>query len=185
MYKLCKTAHTKQRSQHIAATLLRMMENKHFNDITISSLCEEVNVPRKSFYRYFDTKEDVFHLYIDTLLEECIRLSGMDARQEVEVTQERLSICYRFWLEHKSFLDAAKRSNMVPHILSRMLQYYEFSTSADHPTSSFSTYQIRTLFSMTGMFSMILQWYTNHFDRTPEEMAKLTLELFEKPLIDS
>ena len=185
MYKLCQTPRTIQRSQHISSCLLSMMTHTHFNDITISALCKEAGVPRKSFYRYFDTKEDVFHLLLDTLMTECIRLCEMDAHKAVEVTIERLTVCFRFWSEQKAVFDAAGKSGMMPHILTRMLQYYELVISPEQNSIPASDEQIRTIFAMTGMFSMILQWYESGFARSPEEMALLTFDILKKPLLPS
>ena len=59
MYKLCKTEESANRQREIERTLLRLMIDKHYDDITVSEICIEANIPRKSFYRYFDGKEGV------------------------------------------------------------------------------------------------------------------------------
>ena len=70
MYKLCKTEQSAKRQREIEGKLLALMWQKHFDDISITELCEFVGMPRKSFYRYFDSKEDALEALIDHTLGE-------------------------------------------------------------------------------------------------------------------
>lgn len=181
MYKECKTQRARERALHIARSLICMMEQEHFNQITITELCKESGVPRKGFYRYFDTKEDVFNLMVDTLMRQCIDYCALGLDSAAEVSVERLTLCYQFWLEHRATFDAARRSDMITNMLTRMLHYYDLFLLP--PAGSTDERQMRTLFSVGGMVTILMQWYASGFRRSPEEMAKLTMEMLETPLI--
>jgi len=159
-----------------------MMLQEHFNHITISALCQEAGVPRKSFYRYFETKEDVFHLLVDSLLTDCIACCGLGIHSALELSPEKMALCYRFWLEQRQVFDAAQKSGMVPNLLSRMFQFYENSYLNDPDLWQDPDAADRLLFSVSGISAILFQWYGRGFDRTPEEMARLTLELLKNPL---
>ena len=45
--------------EHITDSLLDLMKQKHINDISIGELCDKAGVGRASFYRNFESKEDV------------------------------------------------------------------------------------------------------------------------------
>lgn len=181
MYKECKTQRARERALHVARCLIAMMEQEHFNQITITALCEEAGVPRKGFYRYFDTKEDIFNLMVDTLMHQCITCCDLDMDSAADVSIPRLRLCYQFWLDHRAIFDAARKSDMITHMLTRMLHYYGLFLLPQQ--DSVTVHQMRTLFSVTGMVSILMQWYASGFRRTPEEMAKLTMDMLEKPLI--
>lgn len=183
MYKECKTQRAQERRVHIARCLIAMMEREHFNQITITALCEEAQVPRKGFYRYFDTKEDVFNLMVDTLMRQCIDYCHLDLGSATEVNIERLTLCFQFWLEQRAFFDAAKNSDMITHMLTRIIHFYGMHLFPQQSFDALSGDQMRTLFSVSGMVSVLMQWYGSGFRCTPEEMAALTLEMLEKPLI--
>jgi AcrR family transcriptional regulator len=57
MYKMCKTEKSASRQRLIEQTLLELMKREPYDAITITSLCSELKMPRKAFYRYFDSKE--------------------------------------------------------------------------------------------------------------------------------
>ena len=68
MYKLCKTEKSIERQKLFQTTLLSMMKKQKYHDITVTSLCKEMGIPRKTFYRYFDSLEDVLFMIIDDTL---------------------------------------------------------------------------------------------------------------------
>ena len=51
MYKLCKTEQSAQRQRSLEEGLLTAMKTKRYEEITISDLCSQMGIPRKSFYR--------------------------------------------------------------------------------------------------------------------------------------
>lgn len=62
-----KTAIT---SQHIIAdALFKMMEEKKFSDISISSLCKEAQISRQTFYSLFNSKENIVRFVFDNTYE--------------------------------------------------------------------------------------------------------------------
>lgn len=58
------------RSQHmIADALFSLMKRKPFSEITVTELCAEAAIERKTFYRNFELREDVIDFKLETMLE--------------------------------------------------------------------------------------------------------------------
>ena len=68
MYKLCKTEQSARRQQEIEEGLLAMMLQQPYEEISVSDLCKKMDLPRKSFYRYFGSKEDALYGLLDRRL---------------------------------------------------------------------------------------------------------------------
>lgn len=49
----------KQSQQWLMEALIKLMKQKRFSNITICELSETAGVNRKTFYRHFQTKEDI------------------------------------------------------------------------------------------------------------------------------
>lgn len=59
---------TAVQSQHmIADALFGLMKRKSFQQITVTEICGEAAIGRKTFYRNFDMKEDVVEFRLDIL----------------------------------------------------------------------------------------------------------------------
>ena len=70
MYKLCKTEQSAARQRQLEQGLLQVMSTSRYEDINVSGLCQKMGIPRKSFYRYFSSKDGALHALIDhTLME--------------------------------------------------------------------------------------------------------------------
>ena len=50
--------------EHITDALLKLMKDKPIEDISIRELCEVAGIGRASFYRNFNSKEDILRGYI-------------------------------------------------------------------------------------------------------------------------
>ena len=55
--------------EHITESLLRLLEQKEISDISISELCDDAGIGRASFYRNFDSKEDILRAHINQLFD--------------------------------------------------------------------------------------------------------------------
>lgn len=59
------------RSQHmIADALFSLMKRKPFQQISVTEICEEAAIGRKTFYRNFELREDVIDFQLDLMCED-------------------------------------------------------------------------------------------------------------------
>ena len=70
MYKLCKTEQSAKRQREIEMALLNLMSKKSYSEISITELCKNLGMPRKTFYRYFESKEDTLYALIEHTMNE-------------------------------------------------------------------------------------------------------------------
>ena len=78
MYKICHTEESSRRQRELEQGLLEAMGKTPYEKITLTELCRQLEIPRKSFYRYFPTKEDCLLALMDHTLSDCndIALKG-------------------------------------------------------------------------------------------------------------
>lgn len=62
---------TAMQSQHmISDALFSLMKRKPFQQITVTEICKEAAIGRKTFYRNFELREDVIKFQLDLMCEE-------------------------------------------------------------------------------------------------------------------
>ena len=54
--------------EHITQSMLKLLKEKPLNDISIREIVDDAAVGRTSFYRNFETKEDVIKKHIEYLI---------------------------------------------------------------------------------------------------------------------
>ena len=64
-YKHCITESSADRQRQFEAALLELMEHKNYSQISVQEICDRVGLSRKSFYRYFSSKEMCLTALVD------------------------------------------------------------------------------------------------------------------------
>ena len=185
MYKLCKTEQSARRQRELEQGLLAAMENHYYEEISVSDLCDQLQIPRKSFYRYFSNKEGALHALIDhSLLEfESFLPDGYDSGNRS--SQMDLERFFRFWKEKHLLLDALSRSGIsgtlviraVDHAMSDVGVPSRFLLQDQQQTRRYAT-----MFGVCGLMSLVLNWHAEGFAVPESEMAAIATELMTRPL---
>lgn len=186
MYKLCKTEQSARRQRELEQGLLKAMSSCHYDEISVSDLCDQIGVPRKSFYRYFSGKDGALHALIDHTLLELGSFPVTLTQREKRTFAKELEHFFLFWKLQKPLLDALARSGMSGVLVARSIEH---ALSNNSPSLQFLGRQERfireygTQFGVCGLMSMVLSWHHSHYVQEPDQMAKLAVQLLTKPLL--
>ena len=161
------------------------MTSRQYEEITVSDLCEQIGIPRKSFYRYFSGKEGALHALIDhTNLEFDTRFSLASAK-EVRSFQRGLEHFFQFWKDQKPLLDALARSNLSGVLMERSIAYAVQDISMTYRFLSREMQEMRshaTMFAVCGLMSMVITWHHEGYPHDAAHMAAMATRLMTQPL---
>lgn len=187
MYKACKTEQSATRQRELEQGLLEAMSSHPFDEISISDLCTQIGIPRKSFYRYFSSKEGALHALVDHTLME-IETSHLTAEEKkpLSLTKE-LERFFQDWKNQKPLLDALNRSGLGNVLIERAV---ELAVSSSIGTSNRLLARDAdpqkghsTAFLICGLMSTVLQWHHSGYQESPAQMAQIAFRLLTQPLI--
>lgn len=185
MYKLCKTEQSAARQRQLELELLKAMGAHQYEEISVSDLCDQIGIPRKSFYRYFSGKEGALHALIDhTLLEFDTRFSLITAR-ETKVFRKGLEHFFAFWKNQKPLLDALARSGLSGLLMERAVSNAVRNINSSDASLTGEMQDLRshaTMFSVCGLMSMVITWHHEDYPHDPAYMAKIAARLMTNPL---
>lgn len=57
----------KRAKEYITEAILQLLNNKKYEDITITDIAEKAGVTRITFYRNFESKDDIIKQYIQNI----------------------------------------------------------------------------------------------------------------------
>lgn len=185
MYKLCKTEQSVKRQREIENCLLKILLTKNFEEITITELCEEMNMPRKAFYRYFDSKEDALSALIDHTMSEykgfVVDKSGESNRSLTAELEEY----FIFWYGKRELLGALDRSNLIGNLIERTINYPvgdRIALAKFLPDDEKKVRERIFKFAFSGLVYTMISWYRDGFNVSTAEMAKTACRMFREPL---
>ena len=185
MYKICITEQSAKRQRELEAGLLTAMQSHQYEDISVSDLCDMMNIPRKSFYRYFSSRDGALFALIDHTM---MDFTGDFFSHELTATVDTLERFFQFWKQQEPLLTALRRSDLSGILVQRsVIKAVEDDLVArqffrDLEKSS-QLYVVN--FLVSGLLSLVLQWHVGGFRETPRQLAELAAEILTRNLISA
>ena len=122
MYKHCNTEESAQRQRQLEQCLLELMSDVPYANIKIGQICDLSGVSRKSFYRYFDSKDGCLHALLDHIIMNASAYYMSNADDE----DTSLTFCFRifeYWQRQTPLLDALEKNGQSLQLLQRLIRY--------------------------------------------------------------
>ena len=186
MYKKCKTEKSKKRQREIEQAFLKCLSQKLYEDIAVSELCAVANIPRKAFYRYFETKEGVLHALIDHTLQGYEEYYQSNKKERRTINGD-LEAYFSFWLTEprNSLLKALKKSDLIDTLYKYSKDLAEsgfINTARFLPEESVWEQKQIFSFAITGLMTIMLDWYDGGCAESTKEMADISCRILSSPL---
>lgn len=181
MYKIQTNSLAIKSQNWIAESLLKLMDTNLYKDITITQICQEANLVRKTFYRNFDTKEDILDFIFDNLFDEFKNDSNNLSSKEIIYSY------YNYWSNHKKLLKLLYENNLF-FIINRKYMNYAVSFTHLFPSKKLRLLKDSDLecyvlnFIAYSMSSILELWVQRDFKESVDSIAKLTEELLANEL---
>lgn len=185
MYKICKTAQSAQRQRELENGLLEAMKTERYEEISISELCSRLGIPRKTFYRYFDSKDGALYGLIDHTLLEYEGFNFGYLASGKRTLQSELDQFFLFWIEKKSLLDVLHGSGLSGILIERAINFALTDTVMPRRFLPEDTEEMQkhiTMFGVCGLLSMVLSWHEGGYSESTSDMARIAVRLLGTPL---
>lgn len=179
MYKLCHTEESSRRQRALEQGLLEALGALPYDKITLTELCRRLCIPRKSFYRYFPSKQDCLLALIDHTLADCNSAALTGWSGDPALQKSNLELFFRYWRSQHAFLDAVRDNGFVYLLLERTTVIVD-TMKENEPGESFARDQVE-YFIAHGLMTTILRWHHHGFPEAPEQMADVFSRVLHSP----
>lgn len=179
MAKICTNEKTSARQRWIENGLLELMQERKFEDISVTDLCQHLELSRRSFYRYFHDIEDALDSLMNRTFQEM-------AIANSSITLPSMEKTYEFWLQRKALLSALANSEMHSKITQYALKYADEEALKQYlPTKDLDMDLSKemNLFVICGLTSLLISWHAEGFQKTPRQMAQISMKILSTPLL--
>ncbi len=160
----------------ITNSLLSLMEEKDFNKISIKEIIDNADLTRQTFYRNFNSKEDVLFEYVSKIYKECFDKIEQISNKNLKII---LITYFEHWHKYKELLLLARKSNFnykfMDFYYPFMNEYFEKLIIRLPDNFDAKTDYIKH-FLLGGLIQVKTHWAERDFLETPEELAELVLQ---------
>lgn len=168
----------------IINSLLELLEKKEYSAITINMIVDHAKLGRRTFYRYFKTKDDAMKYITELLMDQFANniinnhSSGME---EVAVAY------FQFWEQYIDVLLLLKKAHVLYFIednflelianVAQKVKHIPEHIPAEKLTEIYEKYKYEFSIKLAGFWKATIIWCEENPRKSPEEMAKIITSL--------
>ncbi len=148
--------------EYITDALLILMRKKDYKDISITEICEKAVVTRMSFYRNFESKEDILKKWIAFVTDTFLTVSGISYKNDSN--RDYFIKLFTHLKQHKTICTAMYKADLIYLVKEQFDRV--FLSIHQNEYDPYKSY-----FLAGGIYNVFLLWLINDYKETPEELA--------------
>ena len=156
--------------QAVVEALMRLLNKKAMDDISISELAKEAGISRMTFYRNYQVKEDVLLDHFKSVLEDYKKDNDEHYGEGRFSDRKNIVHCFEYFAKHKQFLEAVLKSGYYYTFLA-IVDNYVMETWMKPGDGMEKEYRLHAFAG--ALFNVYISWVTNGYKETPEEIADI------------
>jgi AcrR family transcriptional regulator len=157
----------------LTETLIELMEEKPYEEISIMDICKKADLSRQTFYNYFDSKDELFRYLLRSMYSD--KLSSL---KEIPSSNEAISAFVSVVKENPRIVNAIVKNNMgnlvsaeifksITHFLNKFIPDFEYQ-------ADFSYHVVL----LSGALTHFMLYYARNNKELSEEAMTKILETF-------
>lgn len=158
-------------------TLLRLMEEKNIDKITVTELCDASEINRSTFYNHYGCPKDVLREIETGFVSDLEEISKKAGAGRDWPMDKRIEALCTYLLEHKQVSMLLIRDSDINSEFATMLFQATHVQATYDQVLSYAQNQdskrLVTTFLATGAYHMLRQWMLEDIPKTPKEMGEL------------
>lgn len=175
---------TNQSRLGILNSLLKLLEKKDYSAITINMIVNHAGLGRRTFYRYFKTKDDAMKYITELLMDQFANnIISNHASDMKEVT-----IAYfQFWEQYIDVLLLLKKAHVLYFMednlteliinVAKKVKHIPAGTNVKQLAKIHENHRYAFCIKLAGFWKATILWCEENPRKSPEEMAKIITSL--------
>lgn len=175
-----------QSRQMLSSALIKLMKIKPYKEISVAELSEKADLSRRTFYRHFNTIDDVLNYRLEKIAKDfSVYFWNVYDNSNIYTI---VKIFFSFWCEHKEFLFTLQKNDMLYLLLERVMPAMrknirkmipelskEGLTPHEQTVFENKLEQIEYIFYFMagGAFNLLIHWIENGASLSANEMAEI------------
>lgn len=170
---------------YIINSLLELLKKKEYSAITINMIVDNAGLGRRTFYRYFKTKDDamkyittlILDEFADTLMKN--HASGMEqvAIAYFQSMEQYIDVLLLLKKAHVLYFIEDNLTDLIIKIAQK-IKHIPSAIPVEQLAKFYSKYNYEFSIKLAGFWKATIIWCEESPRKSPEEMAKIITSLF-------
>lgn len=163
----------------ISMAIYQLMYRIPYHKISVKMICEQAGVSRMSFYRYYNTKEDIFINFSDERFAEFYELYMLNKDISLEGFTKNIIHYFKKYSRQIKILEKADKLSIL------ITQFERYSSYLMNHVKSIGIFldkdnPLVVPYFAGGLFNVLVYWTKHNFKESEEDMAKYLESLVSK-----
>lgn len=155
--------------KYIADALIILMKKKNYSSITIQDIVDKAGLSRMTYYRNFNSKDDIIKFYLESITNEF--LSNTNLSYDPNKFNDYIMILFNHLLSNKELGFILKEANLIYYVKDLFDRFfYNKSNSVKE--------QYNYYFISGGLYNIYYYWLVSGCKESPEELAEMFTNFF-------
>jgi AcrR family transcriptional regulator len=163
----------------IIESLLGLLEKYSFSAISVAKIAQEALVARNSFYRNFNSKEDILRVYIKILIYDFSQTAGAKRALDSVSLYGMAMAFFAFFRNYQKFIMTLNTNHLISilqdefaHYLAPLIERHPAHSGSDSGRSGKNlTYYVA--YQSAGLCHVLVCWVEGECRESEPDMAKL------------
>lgn len=159
-------------------TLLKLLENKKYSEITITELTEKADIARQTFYRNYDSMDDILLSRLNEIVDEYLAkvFKNLETKKDPDWDFEVRQLIL-LWQQNEVVFRALKKAGLDYQVMEKLSHLFtRFHMKAQNLRELDDKQQFLVYYLAGGVFMVLNKWFENDM-KFP---MKLLTDLFKK-----
>lgn len=170
-----KNKQSERSIEWITQALFDLMETSPFEKIKIVDIVKKAGIARLTFYRHFESKEEVITSYMDREFEKYFEELSKEPKMDIK---KALCWCFEYWGKDAKIANLLVDSNLNSLIILSFSKY--FRRILEYSDYSQEITKFEQNFLEGGLLLVLLEWTKDPKEYSPIDMAEIMVSLTEK-----
>lgn len=154
----------------ITDALIELLKKKTLDKISITEIVTKAGVGRVSFYRNFESKEDIIDKCLTKITDNFIKTSGISFKDND--TRTYIITLFNHLEKYKEFTHNIYKSNCLYLVEKQFRRIFEMR--------NYNYSEYKKQFYIGGIYNIYHYWLVNGFKEKPEQIANNLVDLLQK-----
>ncbi|MBR2745922.1 MAG: TetR/AcrR family transcriptional regulator [Erysipelotrichaceae bacterium] len=150
--------------RQLTESLLKLIKKKRINEITVSELCNKAQLSRLSFYRNYDSIEEILRRHLSNITGDFLNKTSVNYR--ITPKEQFITELFSHLLNHRSVIELLFSNNLSYLVKEEFDE--AFSRSAEKYDDIYRCYV-----ASGAYFNLFYYWFINGCKESPQTLSDL------------
>ncbi|MGL6200773.1 MAG: TetR/AcrR family transcriptional regulator [Lachnospiraceae bacterium] len=161
----------------IISAILSLMDEYDYKDITVTQIAQYAAIDRSTYYRHFNSKEEILNCYVKEVVKEYESfLLNQHSFSEKACAISFFTVCQN----HKADLYRLHKHRLLPTLLAKsddlFLTYHNKLLHEAKRSEEYQDIDYVISFFIGGFWHIVQKWVADGMKKTPEQLVDIALQ---------